>query len=118
MTDASMPTTDSVRWSIQLAAVGLAIAALIVVVGFIGLDLPNPLYWIGILLSVGGIVGAAAYGSQYSNWQYGAGVLSAVVGVLVLGYGVEKGRLLAAVVGVLVVIVGAAGVVNTRRDVQ
>jgi uncharacterized membrane protein HdeD (DUF308 family) len=117
MTDASTRTIDGVRWSVQLAAIGLAIAALTVVVRFLGLGLPNPLYWLGILLSLGGIVGAAAYGSQYSNWQYGVGVISAVVGVLVLGYGVEKGVLLAAVVGVLVVIVGAAGVVvDTGRE--
>jgi uncharacterized membrane protein HdeD (DUF308 family) len=118
MTDVSMPTVDSGRWSVQLAAVGLAIAALTVVVGFFGLVLPSSLYWIGILLSLGGIVGAAAYGSRDSNWQYGAGVISAVVGVLVLGYGVEKGILLATVVGVLLIIVGVAGVVTTRREVQ
>ena len=117
-TDASMPTADSSRWSVQLAAVGLAIAALTVVVGFLGLELPSLLCWIGILLSLSGIVGAAAYGSQNSNWQYGAGVISAVVGVLVLGYGVEKGVLLATVVGVLVIIVGATRVVTTRHDVQ
>jgi hypothetical protein len=118
MTEPSDPLPESVNWSVRLAAVGLGLATLTVVVASVGPTLPGLLYWSGITLSIGGVVGAAAYGSSGSSYQYGAGVVAAVVGVLVVAYGVESGTLSTTVVGVVVTALGVAGVLLDTRGVS
>jgi len=116
MTERAREDADGVRWTGRLAVAGLAIAAVTALVASLGLVLPDVVYWLGIVLSLGGVIGAAVYESRGSSVRYGAGVVSAVAGVLVVAYGIENGVLPATLLGVLVVGVGAAAaIVATRR---
>jgi uncharacterized membrane protein HdeD (DUF308 family) len=116
MTESADPLPDDLRWGWRLALGGLAMAALAMAVTSVGIGAVGPLYWVGIVLSVGGISGAAASGTlNWSAW-YGGGVISGMAGVLVIAYGIENGMLPALVVGALVVAAGVVGVVvDTRR---
>ena len=116
MSEAPDSLSKGVRWGSRLAAVGLMIAALSVVVASAGLEVVGPLYWIGILLSVGGVVGAAVREAQNSDGWYEGGAILALVGVLVIAYGIENGGILPTVVGALAIAAGAGGViVGTQR---
>lgn len=115
MTETDGHGPDGVRWSSRLAAVGLSIAVSAVAVASLGVRLPPALYWLGIAVSLGGVAGGAAYGSRSSGMRYGAGVLSALIGVLVAGYGVESGVLPAVAVGIVAVVVGTVGVIADAR---
>ncbi|MEY7850978.1 hypothetical protein AB7C87_17460 [Natrarchaeobius sp. A-rgal3] len=108
--------SNGVRWGSRLGAVGLTIAAVAVIVSSAGLELAGQLYWVGIVLSIGGVAWAAVRGAQHSSGWYGGGVISALVGVIVVGYGIENEVMLATIVGVLAVAGGVgAVVVATRR---
>lgn len=116
MTEGTSVLSDGVRWASRLAVVGVVLAALTVAISLVGVELIDPLYWVGVLLSIGGVVGAAILEPESSRVRYAGGVILTMVGVLVLGYGVESGNLLALFVGVIIFIVGVAGfVVDTRR---
>jgi hypothetical protein len=53
---------------------------------------------------------------EYSVVRHAGGVISAMVGVFVIGYGVENGNLLILLVGVGILVVGAVGVIfDTQR---
>jgi len=53
---------------------------------------------------------------EYSGFRHAGGVISAMAGVFVIGYGVENGTLLIMLVGVVVLVVGTLGVVlDTQR---
>jgi hypothetical protein len=53
---------------------------------------------------------------EYSVVRHAGGVISAMVGVFVIGYGVENGNLLITLVGVVILVVGALGVIlDTQR---
>lgn len=116
MTDKSRSTADGVRWTGRLAILGFAIAAVTAIAATLGRTLPDPIYWLGIVLSIGGILGATAVIARSSHIGYGAGVISAMAGVLVIGYGFESEILLVTIVGGILVLAGATGiVVDTRR---
>ena len=53
---------------------------------------------------------------EYSVVRHAGGVISAMVGVFVIGYGVENGLVSVAGVGALLVLAGVAGVVADSRD--
>lgn len=53
---------------------------------------------------------------EYSLVRHAGGVISAMVGVFVIGFGVENGILLLVLVGVVILVVGALGVIfDTQR---
>ena len=53
---------------------------------------------------------------EYSVVRHAGGVISAMLGVFVIGYGVENGILLLVLVGVIILVVGALGVIfDTQR---
>jgi uncharacterized membrane protein HdeD (DUF308 family) len=53
---------------------------------------------------------------EYSVVRHAGGVISAMVGVFVIGYGVENGTLLITLLGVVILVVGALGVIlDTQR---
>jgi hypothetical protein len=116
MSESPDTLTDGVRWGSRLAVVGIIIAALSLAVSVLGIGSINPLYWAGILLSIIAVTGAAIRGAQYSVVRYAGGVISAMIGVFVIGYGVENGTLLIMLVGVVILVVGALGVIfDTQR---
>jgi uncharacterized membrane protein HdeD (DUF308 family) len=67
------------------------------------------------LLAISGVSAAALRGDQDSGLRYTGGVLSAMVGVVVFGYGVDSGSLVALLAGVAVLVVGASGAVADAR---
>lgn len=116
MTEIAERMADRIRWSWGVAAIGLSIAVLAAIVPFVGLPGLGPLYWLGIALSLGGILGAAVFGSQSIRPRFGIGVVSGVGGVLVAAYGVENQMIVATIVGILVVVIAATVVfADTRR---
>jgi uncharacterized membrane protein HdeD (DUF308 family) len=53
---------------------------------------------------------------EYSVVRHAGGVISAMLGVFVIGYGVENGTLLIALIGVVILVLGALGVIfDTQR---
>ena len=113
-----LPTTisESILWSIRIAAVGVMFAALSASASLIGIDSIGLLYWPGILLAICGVSVAAIRGGQYSGFPYTGGVLSAMAGVLILGYGVDSQRILPMLAGIAILVSGAFfAIVNTRR---
>jgi uncharacterized membrane protein HdeD (DUF308 family) len=115
MSDSSEPSEDAVRWTGRLAAAGLGIAAVVGTVAALGISLPGSVYWLGIVVALGGILGATVVIFRASSAKDALGVIAAVFGVLLCGYGVENGVLVATVVGVLFLVVGAIGVVVDTR---
>jgi len=121
MTDSSntRSTRTRIRWSWRVAVVGLGMAVVSFLLASLGPEPFQPLYWVGIAVALVGLVGSAVFGAQDSNARYGIGVLAAVVGVLVLAFGVENGIVPVAAGGALLIIAGAIGVVtDTRRPEQ
>jgi len=140
MSERSDTLTDGARWGSRLAVVGIIIAALSLAVSVVGIGSANPLYWAGIFLSIIAVTGAAIRGArttdtegdgvldseegttdtdgngtpdseeEYSVVRHAGGVISAMVGVFVIGYGVDNGSLFPMVIGVAIVVVGAFGV--------
>jgi len=106
-------SSDGHLWGARLAIAGLMVAILTLSVASVGFSFASPLYWVGIVISIGGTVGAVVNGTQNSTIWYGAGVASAMIGVLIIGYGVQNGILLALVPGGLMLVAGAIGVYLT-----
>jgi len=53
---------------------------------------------------------------EYLSFRHGGGVISAMVGVFVIGYGVENGTPLIVLAGVIILAVGSlAGISDTKR---
>jgi hypothetical protein len=131
MSEHSDTLTDGVRWGSRIAVVGILIAALSLVVSAVGIGSANPLYWAGIFLSIIAVTGAAIRGArttdtdgdsipdseeEYSVVRHAGGVISAMLGVFVIGFGVENGNLLIILAGVVILIVGVLGVIfDTQR---
>jgi len=144
MSEHSDTLADGVRWGSRLAIVGILIAALSLAVSAVGIGSANPLYWAGIFLSIIAVTGAAVRGARttdtdddgtpdhkdtntdgdgvhdseegYSVVRHAGGVISAMVGVFVIGFGIENGDLLIIPVGVVILVVGALGVIfDTQR---
>ena len=137
MSERSDILTDGVRWGSRLAVVGILIAALSLTISAVGIGSANPLYWAGVFLSIIAVTGAAIRGARttdtdgdgtpdhkdtdgdgtpdseekYSVVRHAGGVISAMVGVFVIGFGVENGNLLIILVGVVILIVGVLGVI-------
>ena len=146
MSERSDTLTDGVRWGSRLAVVGILIAALSLAVSAVGIGSANPLYWAGIFLSIIAVTGAAIRGAhttdtdgdgttdykdadadgdsipdsdeEYSVVRHAGGVISAMVGVFVIGYGVENGNLLILLVGVVILVAGALGVVSDTQRTE
>lgn len=116
MSDGSDTLSDGVLWACRVAIVGVTTAVLAVVAPIVNLTSAWPLYWIGTLLSIGGVVMAAAHGSQQTTGRYGASVIAALFGVLLVGYGVEDGNILIASAGVFTVIVGVTTALLDTRE--
>jgi len=116
MSERSDTLADGVRWGSRLAVVGIIIAALSLAISVVGIGSTTPLYWAGILLSIIAVTGAAIRGAQYSAVRHAGGVISAMIGVFVIGYGVENGTVPIMLVGVIILVVGALGVIfDTQR---
>jgi hypothetical protein len=116
MSESSDTLTDGVRWGSRLAVLGITIAVLSLAVSVVGIGSTDLLYWAGILLSIIAVTGAAIRGAQSSGFRHAGGVISAMVGVFVIGYGVENGTLLLTLVGVVILVVGTLGVIlDTQR---
>ncbi|WP_257300411.1 hypothetical protein [Haloarchaeobius sp. FL176] len=146
MSERSDTLTDGLRWGSRLAVVGILIAALSLAISAVGIGSANPLYWAGVFLSIIAVTGAAIRGArttdtdgdgvpdseegttdtdgdgtpdseeEYSVVRHAGGVISAMVGVFVIGFGVENGNLLIILAGVGVLIVGVLGVIfDTQR---
>ena len=103
--------SNGVLWGSRLAVVGVVFAALSAFVSVIGIDSSGLLYWAGILIAICGVSAAAIRGGQYSGVPYTGGVISAMAGVVMLGYGVDNGGLLPMLIGIAILVVGAFGVV-------
>jgi uncharacterized membrane protein HdeD (DUF308 family) len=117
MSDSSEPSKNAVRWTGRLAAAGLGIATVVGTVAALGISLPGSVYWFGIVVAFGGILGATVVISRASSARDALGVIAAVLGVLLGGYGIEHEVLVATAVGVLFILAGATGViVDTRRE--
>lgn len=54
----------------------------------------------------------------YSLVRHAGGVISAMVGVFVIGFGVENGILLLVLVGVVILVVGALGVISDTQRTE
>jgi hypothetical protein len=91
--------------------VGVVLTALSVTISAVGISWAGSLYWAGILFAICGVAGAAIREAKHFGIRYSSGVISAMVGVLVIGYGVESGTLLIMLVGVVILVVGALGVI-------
>ena len=146
MSERSDTLTDGLRWGSRLAVVGILIAALSLAISAVGIGSANPLYWAGVFLSIIAVTGAAIRGArttdtdgdgvpdseegttdtdgdgtpdseeEYSVVRHAGGVISAMVGVFVIGFGVENGNLLIILAGVVILIVGVLGVIfDTQR---
>ena len=144
MSESSDTLTDGVRWGSRLAVVGILIAALSLAISAVGIGSANPLYWAGVSLSIIAVTGAAIRGArttdtdgdgtpdhkdtdtdgdgvpnseeEYSFVRHTGGVISAMLGVFVIGYGIENGILLLVLAGVVILVVGALGVIfDTQR---
>jgi len=116
MTEDSAVLSAGIRWGSRLAALGIVIAVLSVVLSAVGVGGIDPLYWVAMLLAIVGVLGAAVRGAQSSTVRYPGGIISTMAGILVLGYGIESGHLLAVLVGVVLFVAGVVGVVvDTRR---
>lgn len=116
MSESPGTLSGGVLWGSRLAIVGVVLVALSVLVALLGINPVGPLYWTGILFAILGVSGAAIRGVQHSSVRYAGGLLSTMVGVLVIGYGVDDGGLLPLLVGVALLVVGAIEViVDTRR---
>lgn len=116
MSESPGTLSGGVLWGSRLAIVGVVLVALSVLVALLGINPVGPLYWTGILFAILGVSGAAIRGAQHSSVRYAGGLLSTMVGVLVIGYGVDDGGLLPLLVGVALLVVGAIEViVDTRR---
>ena len=118
MSEHSDTLADGVRWGSRIAVAGIIIAALSLAVSVVGIGSTTPLYWAGILLSIIAVTGAAIRGAQYSAVRHAGGVISAMVGVFVIGYGVENGNLLILLVGVVILVVGAIGVISDTQRTE
>ena len=55
---------------------------------------------------------------EYSVVRHAGGVISAMVGVFVIGFGVENGNLLILLVGVVILVAGALGVVSDTQRTE
>lgn len=117
MTETAGRMADRIRWSWGVAGIGLSIAALAAIVPLVGLPGLGPLYWLGIALSLGGILGAAVIESRAKHLRCGIGVVSGVLGVLIAACGIENQILAVTVVGMLVVVIAAAVVFADARRV-
>jgi len=118
MTESADTLSDETKWGARIATAGIAVAMLFVAVALVGFGWIEPLYWVVILLAISGVVGAAVRGAESSTARYAGGVVGAMIGVLLLGYGVEDGSLWIALVGALVLVGGVlVSVVDTRRNV-
>jgi len=102
----------------RIALVGLSLACLAVITSLTDLGSYPQLYWISILLSILGIVGAAALGSRHSTLRYSGSVISTLVGVLIIGRGIENHLTPIAVIGVFIVIAGIVGVMTDTRRLE
>jgi len=145
MSERSDTLSDDVRWGSRIAVVGILIAALSLAVSVVGIGSANPLYWAGIFLSIIAVIGAAIRGAPTTDTddgppdhkdtdsdgdgipdseeedsivRYAGGVISAMVGVFVIGYGVENGNLLILLVGVVILVVGAIGVISDTQRTE
>jgi peptidoglycan/LPS O-acetylase OafA/YrhL len=116
--DALQPSSTRVRWSWGFAVIGLAVAILTVLLVSVGIGLLKPLYWPGIVYSLGGILGAAVYGSKYTNTLYAIGVVLAVACVLVVAYGVENQMTLVTIGGIFGVLAGAVVVFVDNQRIE
>jgi len=116
MSEHSDTLADGVRWGSRIAVAGIIIAALSLAVSVVGIGSASPLYWAGILLSIIAVTGAAIYEAQYSAVRQAGGVISAMVGVFVFGYGVENQTVLIVLFGAFILVGGALAVIlNTQR---
>jgi len=103
--------SNAVLWGSRLAVVGVLFAVLSASVSVIGLDSVALLYWAGNLLAICSVSVAAIRWAQYSGSLYTGGVISAMAGVVMLGYGVDNQSVFAMLIGVTILVVGASGVV-------
>ena len=116
MTELPERLTARIRRGFAVAGIGLSVATLVAVAGSVGLGALRPLYWLGIALALGGVLGAAVIEARATRSRYGIGVVSGVLGVLIAAYGVENHVLVATTAGILFVVIGAAVVVvDTQR---
>ena len=111
MSESSETLSDVVLWGSRTAIVGVVIAALSMTVSFAGIISVSPLYWAGILLGICGVAAAAIREAQHTGFRYAGGVLLAMVGVLVVGLGVDNESLPLVLLGVVILVVSVAGVV-------
>jgi len=110
--------TDGVRWGSRIAVVGVMIAALSLAVSIGGIGSLNPLYWVGILLSIIAVIWAAIRSAQHTIVRYTGGVILAMVSVLIIGFGVENRNLLIMLVGGVLFAIGALGVVSDTQQTE
>jgi len=146
MSERSDTLTDGLRWGSRLAVVGILIAAPSLAISAVGIGSATPLYWAGVFLSIIAVTGAAIRGARTTDTdgdgvpdseegttdtdgdgtpvseeedsvvRHAGGVISAMVGVFVIGFGVENGNLLIILAGVGILIVGVLGVIfDTQR---
>ena len=118
MSESSDTLIDDVRWGSRLAVVGVMIAALSLAVSVGGIGSINPLYWVGIFLSIIAVAWAAIRGAQHTIVRYTGGVILAMVSVLIIGYGVENRNLLIMLVGGVLLAIGTFGVISDTQRTE
>jgi len=96
------------RVGLAIASIGVAIAALFGILAIVGPSMFVQGYPLGIGLALAGLALTAIVGSRLQSARYGESIIAVVVGILLIGSGLEAGGLLETIVGVLCVVVGVA----------
>jgi len=114
--DPETAATDSYRLRVGLtiASIGVVLAALFGIFALVGPPVFVTGYQLGIALALAGLALTAIVGSRLQSAKYGGSIIAVVVGVLIIGFGLEAGRPLGIAVGVLCIVVGV--VLISRLD--
>ena len=118
--DSETAATDSYRLRVGLtvASIGVVFAVLFGLLALVGPSVFVQGYPLGIGLALAGLALTAIVGSRLQSAKYGGSIIAVVVGVLIVGFGLETGRLLETVVGVLCVVVGIVLVSRLDKDTR
>ncbi|QUJ73869.1 hypothetical protein [Haloarcula marismortui] len=118
--DSETAATDSYRLRVGLAiaSIGVVFAALFGILALVGPPVFISGYPLGIGLALAGLALTAIVGSRLQTVRYGESIVAVVVGVLLVGSGLEAGELLETAVGVLCVVVGVVLVSRLDKDTR
>jgi len=110
--------SNRLRIGLSAASLGVLFAALFGILAVVGPRLFVSGYSLGIGLALAGLALTAIVGSRLQSVRYGESIIAVVVGILLVGSGLEAGGLLETIVGVLCVVVGVALTAQLNRETE